>query len=67
MSERQRLIAALESQLVLMERHATRLRAVAQHIADRQAQEDCRQIAQEAEDEAQSIRQQLEELGADDL
>jgi hypothetical protein len=63
---RQRLIATLENQLVLMERHATRLRAIAPHIADRHAQEDCRQLAQEAEDEAQSIRQQLEELGVDD-
>lgn len=63
MSERQRLVATLENQLVLMERHATRLRAIAPHIADRQAQDGCRQLAQEAEDEAQSIRQQLEELG----
>jgi hypothetical protein len=67
MSERQRLIATLENQLVLMERHAAHLRALAQHIADPHGQENLRQLAQEAEDEAQSIRQQLEELGEDDV
>jgi hypothetical protein len=66
MSERQRLIATLKDQLVLMERHAARLRAIVPHIADPKAQEECRQLAQEAEDETQSIRQQLEELGVDD-
>jgi hypothetical protein len=49
-----------------MEKLATRLRRIALHIADLKAQEECRQVAQEAEDEVQSIRQQLEELGADD-
>ncbi len=59
--------ASLEIYLALMEKQAARLRAITPHINDSKAQEECRQLAKEAEDEAQNIRQQLEELGAEDV